>query len=98
MHGDCLTVTGRTIAENLEKVKWNPDQDVVRPADKPISPTGGVVGLKGNLAPDGAIVKVAGMKNLKFSGPARCFDTEEACFEAVKASALQGRRSARHPL
>src|SRR5438034_893449 len=84
LYGDCLTVTGRTIAENMAKVKWNPDQDVVRPADNPITRTGGVVGLKGNLAPEGAIVKVAGMKNLKFSGPARCFNTEEACFEAVK--------------
>lgn len=83
LHGDCLTVTGRTVAENMAKVKWNPDQDVVRPANDPITRTGGVVGLKGNLAPDGAIVKVAGMKNLKFSGPARCFDTEEDCFAAV---------------
>ena len=69
LHGDCLTVTGRSIADNLKGVKWNPDQDVVRSADKPISPTGGVVGLKGNLAPEGAIVKVAGMKKLTFSGP-----------------------------
>src|SRR5262249_39045823 len=84
LHGDCLTVTGRTIAENLKNVKWNPDQDVGRPADKPLLPTGGVVGLKGNLAPEGAIVKIAGMKMLKFSGPARCFDGEEACFDAVK--------------
>jgi dihydroxy-acid dehydratase len=84
LHGDCLTVTGRTIAENMKTVKWNPDQDVVYPADKPLSPTGGVVGLKGNLAPDGAIVKVAGMAGLRFTGPARCFDGEEACFEAVK--------------
>jgi dihydroxy-acid dehydratase len=84
MHGDCLTVTGRTMAENMKNVKWNPDQDVVRPADKPILPTGGVVGLKGNLAPEGAIVKVAGMAGLKFTGPARCFDSEEACFDAVK--------------
>jgi dihydroxy-acid dehydratase len=83
LHGDCLTVTGRTMAENLKAVKWNPDQDVVYPADRPITKTGGVVGLKGNLAPDGAIVKVAGMKNLSFKGPARCFDSEEACFEAV---------------
>jgi dihydroxy-acid dehydratase len=83
LHGDCLTVTGRTIAENMASVKWNPDQDVVRSADKPLSPNGGVVGLKGNLAPQGAIVKVAGMQNLRFSGPARCFDSEEACFEAV---------------
>jgi dihydroxy-acid dehydratase len=84
LHGDCMTVTGRTIAENLNSVKWNPDQDVVRPASKPLLATGGVVGLKGNLAPEGAIVKVAGMHNLKFTGPARCFDGEEACFEAVK--------------
>ncbi|HEX2724933.1 MAG TPA: dihydroxy-acid dehydratase, partial [Beijerinckiaceae bacterium] len=86
MHGDCMTVTGRTMAENLAKVPWNPDQDVVRPATSPITPTGGVVGLKGNLAPEGAIVKVAGMPPEKqtFRGPARCFDGEEACFEAVK--------------
>jgi dihydroxy-acid dehydratase len=84
LHGDCLTVTGRTIAENLKSVKWNPDQDVVRPADNPLTPTGGVVGLRGNLAPDGAIVKVAGMSVLKFSGPARCFDGEEGCYDAVR--------------
>jgi dihydroxy-acid dehydratase len=84
LHGDCMTVTGRTIAENLKSVKWNAQQDVVRSADKPLSPNGGVVGLKGNLAPDGAIVKIAGMSELKFSGPARCFDGEEACFEAVR--------------
>ena len=89
LHGDCLTVTGRTIAENLEAVRWNPRQDVVRAADTPISPTGGVVGLKGNLAPEGAIVKVAGMAELRFSGPARCFDSEEACFEAVAKRAYQ---------
>ncbi len=83
LHGDCLTVTGRTMAENLAGVRWNDEQDVVRPASDPISPTGGVVVLKGNLAPDGAIVKVAGMKSLKFRGPARVFDNEEACFEAV---------------
>src|SRR4051794_14594235 len=85
LHGECITVTGRTIAENLKNVKWNPNQDVVYPADKPITVTGGVVGLKGNLAPEGAIVKVAGMKTLKFTGPARCFDGEEACFAAVKS-------------
>ncbi len=84
LHGDCLTVTGRTIAENMKSVKWNPDQDVVRSAGEPLTKTGGVVGLKGNLAPAGAIVKVAGMANQKFTGPARCFDGEEACFEAVR--------------
>ncbi|RWM30112.1 dihydroxy-acid dehydratase [Mesorhizobium sp.] len=83
LHGDCMTVTGRTLAENMEHVAWNDSQDVVRPADRPITKTGGVVGLKGNLAPEGAIVKVAGMSELKFSGPARCFDSEEECFEAV---------------
>ncbi|HMO28689.1 dihydroxy-acid dehydratase [Enterovirga sp.] len=85
MHGDCLTVTGRTMAENLAKVEWNPDQDVVRLTSSPITPTGGVVGLRGNLAPDGAIVKVAGMAADRqvFSGPARVFDCEEDCFEAV---------------
>jgi dihydroxy-acid dehydratase len=84
MHGECMTVTGRTMAENLKRVTWNSEQDVVRPADRPLTATGGVVGLRGNLAPEGAIVKVAGMDDLKFSGPARCFDSEEACFEAVK--------------
>src|SRR6476646_155257 len=84
LHGNCMTVTGRTIAQNLKSVKWNPHQDVVRPADKPITVTGGVVGLKGNLAPEGAIVKVAGMSNLKFTGPARCFDREEDAFVAVQ--------------
>src|SRR4051812_21383019 len=84
LHGDCVTVTGRTIAENMAQVTWNPDQDVVRPADNPITPTGGVVGLRGNLASEGAIVKVAGMSNLKFTGPARCFDREEDAFESVQ--------------
>ncbi|RWG53194.1 MAG: dihydroxy-acid dehydratase [Mesorhizobium sp.] len=83
LHGDCMTVTGRTLAENMEHVAWNESQDVVRPANRPITKTGGVVGLKGNLAPEGAIVKIAGMSELKFSGPARCFDSEEECFEAV---------------
>jgi dihydroxy-acid dehydratase len=91
LHGDCLTVTGRTITENLASVKWNPAQDVIRAADKPINPTGGIVGLKGNLAPDGAIVKVAGIDQdkLTFEGPALCFDSEEACFEAVSQRRYQ---------
>src|SRR5262249_46147527 len=70
-------------AENLRDVVVPRNQDVVRPTSNPISPTGGVMGLKGNLAPQGAIVKVAGMKNLKFRGPARCFDCEEDAFAAV---------------
>jgi len=77
LHGECMTVTGRTIAENMDFVKWNDDQDVVYPVSNPITPTGGVVGLKGNLAPEGAIVKVAGMLVQTFSGPARCFDSEQ---------------------
>ena len=89
LHGDCMTVTGRTIAENMESVTWNHDQDVIYPANNPITQTGGVVGLKGNLAPDGAIVKVAGMENQVFTGPARCFDSEEECFAAVTDRAYE---------
>ncbi|MDG2319525.1 MAG: dihydroxy-acid dehydratase [Rhodospirillaceae bacterium] len=84
LHGDCITVTGKTLAENLAHVQFPEDQDVVRPATNPFSPTGGVVGLKGSLAPQGGIVKVAGMDNLKFHGPARCFDCEEDAFKAVE--------------
>ena len=84
IHGDCMTVTGKTIAQNLEGVKFNTSQKVVYPTSNPLSPTGGVVGLRGSLAPDGAIVKVAGMKELKFTGPARCFDCEEDAFAAVE--------------
>jgi dihydroxy-acid dehydratase len=83
LHGDCLTVTGRTMARNLENVKFNSNQSVVFPVSNPISSTGGVVGLRGSLAPEGAIVKVAGMKTLSFRGPARCFDCEEDAFRAV---------------
>jgi dihydroxy-acid dehydratase len=83
LHGDCLTVTGRTVAENLRNVVVPAGQDVVRPTSTPLSPTGGLMVLKGNLAPQGAIVKVAGMTNLRFSGPALCFDREEDAFEAV---------------
>ena len=73
------------MAENLSLVTFNKDQKVIYPVSNPITPTGGVVGLKGSLAPDGAIVKVAGMANLKFSGPARCFDCEEDAFACVQA-------------
>jgi dihydroxy-acid dehydratase len=84
LHGDCLTVTGKTLAENLADVKFPANQDVVYPVSKPITPTGGVVVLKGNLAPEGAIVKIAGMKHLVHSGPARCYDCEEDAFAAVE--------------
>ncbi len=89
LNGDCLTVTGRTLAENLAEIAWNPHQDVIRPVLNPLFPTGGVVGLKGSLAPDGAIVKVAGMSSLFFEGPARVFDCEEDAFAAVEARAYR---------
>jgi dihydroxy-acid dehydratase len=84
IHGDCITVTGKTIAENYKDAKLPEGQDVVFPVSNPIRQTGGVVGLRGNLAPEGAIVKVAGLESLVFEGPARVFDGEEACFEAVQ--------------
>ncbi len=86
IHGDCLTVTGKTMAENLAEMKFNEKQDVVYRPEKPLSPSGGVVVLKGNLAKDGAVVKIAGMQKdaLKFTGTALCFDSEEDCFKAVE--------------
>ncbi len=84
INGDVMTVTGRTLRENLEGVVLRTDQDVIRPVSAPLSPTGGVVGLWGSLAPDGAIVKVAGLKHRVHRGPARVFDGEEACFAAVE--------------
>ncbi len=84
LHGDCLTVTGKTIAENLETVTFDDTQKVIYPVSNPITPTGGVVGLRGSLAPNGAIVKVAGMSELVFEGPARVFDSEEEAFAAVE--------------
>ena len=83
IHGDCLTVTGKTMRENLKKVKFNKKQKVMRSYKNPLSKDGGVVGLKGNLSPQGAIVKIAGLKKLSFSGRARCFDTEESALKAV---------------
>ena len=83
IHGDCMTVTGKTMRENLRKVKFNIKQKVMRKHNNPLSPDGGVVGLKGNLATEGAIVKIAGLKKLQFTGRARCFDTEEAAYKAV---------------
>ncbi len=89
LHGNCLTVTGKTLGENIDEITWNPDQKVIYPASAPISPTGGVVGLRGSLAPDGAIVKVAGMARLEFTGPAQVFDCEEDAFAAVEARAIR---------
>jgi dihydroxy-acid dehydratase len=89
LHGDCITVTGKTLAENVKDVKFPENQDVVFRCSKPIYATGGVVGLKGNLAPEGAIVKIAGLKELVFEGPARCFDSEDECYKAVSERAYK---------
>jgi dihydroxy-acid dehydratase len=91
LHGDCLTVTGKTLAENHKDVVFPTDQDVIYPVSRAISKTGGVVGLRGNLAPDGAIVKVAGMERdqLRFEGSALCFDSEEEAFAAVQLRAYK---------
>ncbi len=87
MHEDCITATGRTMGEELDRIEHDADGRVIYPAATPITQTGGVVGLKGNLAPDGAIVKVAGMaaEEQVFTGPARVFESEEDAFAAVKA-------------
>tara|TARA_B100000929_G_scaffold25345_1_gene18906 strand:+ start:1599 stop:3317 length:1719 start_codon:yes stop_codon:yes gene_type:complete len=84
IHGDCLTVTGKSMKENLKKVKFNSKQKVMREYNNPLSPDGGVVGLKGNLAPEGSIVKIAGLKKLQFTGRAKCFDTEEAAYKTIQ--------------
>jgi len=84
IHGDCMTVTGKTMKENLKNVKFNVKQKVLRKYNNPLSLDGGVVGLKGNLAPEGGIVKIAGLKKLQFTGIARCFDNEESAYLAVK--------------
>ena len=92
--GSCMTVTGKTLAENVKDVEVPKDQDVIYPIDKPISKTGGVVGLKGSLAPDGAIVKIAGLKKLHFKGNAICFEREEDALSAV----LEGKIKSGHVL
>ena len=89
LHGNCMTVTGKTLGENIDEITWNPDQKVIHAATAPLSPTGGVVGLRGSLAPNGAIVKVAGMERLEFTGPAQCFDCEEDAFAAVEAREIR---------
>lgn len=90
LHGDCLTVTGKTHAENLKNVKVpGPEQDVVLPVNQPIRPTGGLKVLRGNFAPEGCVIKVAGVKNLKHRGPVRVFDGEEACMQAVQAQQVK---------
>ena len=83
LHEDCMTVTGKTISENHEKVKFPTDQKIIYSTSKPLSHSGGFAGLKGNLAPDGAILKVAGLKRKSFKGKAKCFDNEESALNAV---------------
>ena len=85
LHGDCLTVTGKTVRENLQGVRLPSGQDVVRPVSNALDPTGGLVILRGNLAPDGAVIKVAGVKKRQISGPARVFNGEDAAFAAVQS-------------
>ncbi|WP_431301933.1 dihydroxy-acid dehydratase [Sediminicoccus sp. BL-A-41-H5] len=89
LHGDAMTVTGKTLAENHKDVVFPTNQDVVRPVSHPISKIGGVVSLFGNLAPDGGIVKIAGMEKLRFEGTALCFDCEEDAFAAVDQRAYK---------
>jgi dihydroxy-acid dehydratase len=91
LHGDCITVTGKTIAENLASVEsiFKRRQEVVRPLDKPLHPTGHLVILHGNLAPEGAVAKVAGLKKRRITGPARVFDGEESCFAAIERRAIK---------
>jgi len=83
LHEDCMTVSGKTIGENHKDIVFPTDQKVVYKTSKPISSSGGFVGLKGNLAPDGAIIKVAGLKKKKFIGKAKCFDDEQSALNAV---------------
>ena len=84
LNGDCMTVTGRTLGEETRDVEETPGQEVVRPVSNPLKPTGGLVILRGNLAPEGCVVKVAGHERTRHSGPARVFDREEDSFKAVQ--------------
>jgi dihydroxy-acid dehydratase len=88
LHGEALTVTGRTLAEEAAMAKETPHQEVVRKIDAPLKPTGGLVILKGNLAPEGCVLKVAGHKIQEFRGPARVFDNEEAAFAAIEKNQI----------
>ena len=84
IHGDAMTITGKTWEETLEHLPTVEDQDIVHPVEKPRAPTGGLVILKGNLAPEGAVVKVAASQNIRFEGTARVFDREEAAFQVIQ--------------
>src|SRR5262245_20488858 len=88
LHGSAMTVTGRTIGDEASVAEETPGQEVVRPAASPLKPSGGLVILRGNLAPDGCVVKLSGHNRTTFSGPARVFDSEESASAAVKAGAI----------
>ena len=98
LHADAATVDGRTIGEIAAAVVETEGQQVVRPLETPVKPTGGLTILRGSLAPEGCVIKLAGHERLFHRGPARVFESEEACFEAVKAQRDHGRRRRRHPL
>jgi len=91
VHGECMTITGKTLAEELKSVPAKPraDQDVIMPLDKPLHPQGPLAILKGNLAPEGCVAKIAGLKNTTITGPARVFDSEHACMEAILAKRIK---------
>jgi dihydroxy-acid dehydratase len=89
LHGECITVTGKSLAEEAAGAKETPKQEVVRPLNSPLKPTGGLVILKGNLAPEGCVIKVAGHNLQHFRGPARVFDTEEGAFAAVENGGIK---------
>ena len=90
IHGDCLTVTGRTVAENLDALRpAAPDGDVVHPLSDPINVQGGIAVLRGSLAPQGAVVKVAGIDHPRFEGTARVFDGEALAMEAILAGRIE---------
>jgi dihydroxy-acid dehydratase len=88
IHGDALTVTGKTVSENIRRVKSNGQGKVIHPVSKPLAPTGSLAVLKGNLAPEGAVLKTAGVPNLRHEGPARVFDGEEAAMKAILAGKI----------
>jgi len=89
LYCDAMTVSGKTIGEEAASARETPDQPVVRPVSNPISPTGGLVILRGNLAPEGCVVKMAGHERMLHRGPAKVFDSEEAAFAAVQSSRIQ---------
>ncbi|EKD42670.1 MAG: dihydroxy-acid dehydratase, partial [uncultured bacterium] len=90
IHGDCLTVTGKTMAENLKEVPHLIEgQKIVRSFDHPLHASGPLVILRGNIAPEGAVCKIAGLQKIKIKGPAKVYDSEEKCFDAIMADQIK---------